>query len=413
MTLLWSPHVFIGFFYLYDGSQVFIPYSKYLFFFCTLLSAILLLGRITRQHVAALPLPRAISILALMMITGVILSFDSIKDVQLLVVWALVTFSSTIGVMWAYRSKISRRFFMFCIAVAPFIVPVVLGLLLELLSLLEVPSSFTYPKHIPWDGHIDKGYPQRWQTMRSSPNGFGFDAAICMLGGLSLIYSQRRSYQLFGLLLLLAGGVAIFFSGTRAAMLMVVVGYSVLAVAYHSYKILFQAILVLGLGALAVLWVVGIDPIIGYLRLSGSVVELSSGRFHGFLEMSKMVYESPFSGLGFGAADREHPVIPSNLFYVSLATEIGLVGAAGAIGMLALPLVRLFKRCPIYFRQVEVTFDLLDRFCLMLLTGTLCWLLFEFDVFRISPTNQVVAFAWMWVLFMSNDCLKHNKNADR
>lgn len=96
-----------------------------------------------------------------------------------------------------------------------------------------------------------------------------------------------------------------------------------------------------------------LDTVISFLRMEGDLETVSSIRWIGIVGMWELFVASPFQGLGFGSADNRFPVNPSNVFYFGL------------------------------------------------LAGFVPYLIFEFDVLRVSVNYQLFFFCWGVIVFCS------------
>ena len=153
-----------------------------------------------------------------------------------------------------------------------------------------------------------------------------------------------------------------------------------------------------------------LETVISFQRLGGNLGEISSGRWIGIFGMWELFVASPFQGLGFGAADNQFPVNPSNIFYFGLLAEIGLFGFLGALIILACPaqyvVSYLFK--PILSQDAPFLF----MFLASVLAGSVPYLMFEFDVLCVSVNNQLFFFCWGEIVFYSTkaDANSSHKN---
>jgi hypothetical protein len=277
--------------------------------------------------------------------------------------------------------------------VLPFSVPVFGSVLLELLGPQDIGVLISNIKHM---NHS----PPRWRFMNMSANGFGFDAALVSLFfTLSIFYSKTTIWKLiFGVLLVLSL-YALLMSGTRAAFIFYL--SAILAFAILKYGV--RALLFLFFGILSVFALIlisdNLETLTSFLRLEGGLDKVTSKRWIGIVGMWELFVASPFQGLGFGSADNQFPVRPSNIFYFGLLAEIGLFGFLGALIILAYPakyvVLCLFK--PILSHDAPFLF----MFSASVFAGFVPYLMCEFDVLRVSVNNQLFFFCWAVVMFYS------------
>jgi len=142
-----------------------------------------------------------------------------------------------------------------------------------------------------------------------------------------------------------------------------------------------------------------LETVTSFLRLEGNLDEVSSRRWIGIVGMWELFVASPFQGLGFGSADNQFPVSPSNIFYFGLLAEIGLFGFLGALIILAYPakyvVSYLFK--PVFPHDAPFLF----MFSASVLAGFVPYLMFEFDVLRVSVNHQLFLFCWGVIVLYS------------
>ena len=160
-----------------------------------------------------------------------------------------------------------------------------------------------------------------------------------MSGLFGAILSRSPAGKIAFLLVMLAGLLCVYFSGTRAAMLFVLGASALMIITNIPARLIKLAVpFVVGFLIVAAL-LVGIDSILSYLRISEDIQLTTSNRLQGLIGLVDLVVGSPFAGVGFGAADGSMMVRPSNMFYPGMAAEIGLIGAAGVFGAMLYPMV--------------------------------------------------------------------------
>ena len=399
------PQFLLDYNYQHFGTGYFFPNSKYVFFFTTLVAAIVLAAKIDWEKVVReFPLwPFAAC--STLLLTGVLFSSKGMDDLKTFLVWVLVSLSAMVTAIWCFQQKKWSTLLILLLIALPFSLTVVASLLAELNSYLQVLPNFQNPKH--------EGYtPERWYMLHTSANGFGLDAALLMILSLSsLVLSKVAIWRACFIFFFTLSLIGLFFSGTRAA-----IGMAIVAVALCFFAIpknsLGRAFLlaVIVLPVMSSLWM-GLDGMNSYFRVGTDLNTLSSGRYQAYLDIFALAKSSPFVGLGFGAADNSFPVIPSNLFFPSIVAEIGVVGALGAFGICLLPVIQVFFNVmKSGNRRSFFCDDELSLFCLTYLGGSVVWLSAEFDIFRVSASNQLFLFALVFLLLKAREPIDESAN---
>ncbi len=189
--------------------------------------------------------------------------------------------------------------------------------------------------------------------------------------------------------------VVLYFTQTRAAILLMVVGFVFLQLFYLTKK---QLLIIIAIGLLvlsAFFEFLDIADFKDYFRIKRSILATTSGRSDAIAAALLAFGESPIIGLGFGSADKSMPFAPTNLFYFLMPVEIGLLGALGVLGILTscfstLIWQALSKDAWKYFNQTN---PLATLSCVSYL-AILAYSVAEFVIFRISATNQLFFFFW-------------------
>jgi hypothetical protein len=275
----------------------------------------------------------------------------------------------------------------------PFSVPVFGSVLLELLGPQEIGVLVSNIKHMNYS-------PPRWHFMNMSANGFGFDAAlVSVFFTLGIFHTKNTILKLILGALLALSLCALLMSGTRAAFvfyLSVFLAFSILRYGVRALLFLFFGVVLV---SALILISNSLETVTSFLRFDGDLGRSSSGRWIGIVGMWELFVASPFQGFGFGSADNRFPVYPSNIFYFGLLAEIGLFGFLGALIILAYPakyvVLYLFK--PIFPHDAPFLF----MFSVSVLAGFVPYLMFEFDVLRVSVNHQLFFFCWGVIMFYS------------
>lgn len=388
--LFWAPH--IGLDYIFDsegGEKLQLPNGQYVFFFSSLLACIGLL-RIAKFGDLRLVLAcKTIWVGVVLLLLGIFLSSTGVWGWRLTAIVALCSMMSLIAANSVVQSGIKIQLLASILLMIPFAVPVFGAVFLEIFGPLDVGFELANVTHIPGS---------RWRFLNMSANGFGFDAAfVCSFLVISTFFTKNIFIRLVLILASLVSFYALLQSGTRAAFVFLFVSLLAFAVFQYALRGLLFVICAV-LSAIVLVFVTdNVETIKGFLRIKDTLVHTSSGRWIGILGMWRLFLLSPFVGTGFGSVDNQFVIVPSNIFYFGLLAEIGIFGFLGALVILTYP-IRLAigpktKAC----RSVKC--NLLVALSFSSCAGFLPYLMFEFDVFRVSVNNQLYFFFWGILFF--------------
>jgi hypothetical protein len=390
------PHIGLDYVFEASNGQKFqLPYGQYFMFSSSLLASFYLF-RSTRfdSFLNLFSNKTLLAGMALIML-GIGLASTSIWGWRLLAIVGMLAVFVIIAANFVINADARTQTIALLLLVVPFSVPVFGSVLLELLVLQDIDVLISNMKHMEYS-------PPRWRFMNMSANGFGFDAALVSLFfTLSIFYSKTTIWKLiFGALLVLSL-YALLMSGTRAAFIFYLAAF--LAFAILRYGVRALLFLFFGIVFVSALILISdsLETVTSFLRLEGDLETVSSLRWIGIVFMWELFVASPFQGLGFGSVDNQFPVSPNNIFYFGLLAEIGLVGFLGAFIFLAYPakyvVLYLFK--PILSRDAPFLF----MFSASVLAGFVPYLMFEFDVLRVSVNHLLFFFCWGVIMFYSKE----------
>jgi hypothetical protein len=330
--------------------------------------------------------------MALVML-GIGLASTSIWGWRLLVIVGMLAVFVIIGANFVINADARTQNLALLLLVLPFSVPVFGSVFLELLGPLNIGVLISNIKHMDY-------LPPRWRFMNMSANGFGFDAAlVSVFFTLNIFHTKKTILKLILGALLALSLCALLMSGTRAAFVFYLAAF--LAFAILRYGVRALLFLFFGIIFVSALILISdrLETVTSFLRLEGNLDKISSRRWIGIVGMWELFVASPFQGLGFGSADNQFPVNPSNIFYFGLPAEIGLFGFLGALIILAYPakyvVLYLFK--PVFPHDAPFLF----MFSVSVLAGFVPYLMFEFDVLRVSVNHQLFFFCWGVIVFYS------------
>ena len=146
-----------------------------------------------------------------------------------------------------------------------------------------------------------------------------------------------------------------------------------------------------------VLFLLPFHELTDFLRLQGSLEKITSQRSAGLYEMIEYSRNSLLSGTGFGSADNNFPIKPSNILYAGLLVEVGLFGLLGFIGFLSVNLQIFWSYFGGHGSLKKPSSHVLGTFSIMVFAAFIPYLFFEFDVLRVSAGNQLFMFVWSFI----------------
>jgi hypothetical protein len=388
------PHIGLDYVFEVPNGQKFqLPYGQYFMFSSSLLASFYLFRSTRFDSVLNLFSNKTLLAGMALIMLGIGLASTSVWGWRLLAIVGMLAVFVIIAANFVMNADARTQTLALLLLVLPFSVPVFGSVLLEFLGPVDIGVLISNIKHMSYS-------PQRWHFMNMSANGFGFDAALVSLFfSLSIFHTKNTIWKLILVALLALSLYALLKSGTRAAFVFyfaaflafAILRYGVRALLFLFFGILFVSALILISDSL--------DTVISFLRLEGNLDKISSTRWIGIVGMWELFVASPFQGLGFGSADNQFPVRPSNIFYFGLLAEIGLAGFLGALIILAYPakyvVSYLFK--PVFPQDAPFLF----MFSASVLAGFVPYLMVEFDVLRVSVNHQLFFFCWGVVMFYS------------
>lgn len=394
-----APNLFLDYVYRPFGQTFHIPFGQYICFLILCFGVVVI--QVTDRFAARMLLSRnhdlfLIFLLGLLFFQVVISAVD-FGSVRTFLIWLTMSFSACCAGYIFKISKNDHKPSLIIVLLLPFLLPLILSAPDLLAFLKSTLLDFESNNDIFWSSH-------RLYTLHSSPNGFGYDACLAtiVLAWLALCSQSKFATRILICFLCLAI-TCLVVSGTRAALFSCVVGIFTLFFLYSNSKRHLIWLAALGISicvSFAYLLLVNLpfsDVLGDYLRVNGDLDNISSGRWSAMLEMIEIIVKSPIFGVGFGSADLDFPVSPSNLFYFSLAVEIGLLGAVSATLILLYP-IWLTWCCRHTLTKTHQMDANVIKLCIAWIFTNLAWLLFEFDAFRISANNQNLVFFWSLLL---------------
>ena len=140
--------------------------------------------------------------------------------------------------------------------------------------------------------------------------------------------------RLVAILLLCTSVYVLIMSGTRSAFVFYIAASLTFLILRYGPKVMLFLIAGVVCGTVFVYLIDGVETLRDFLRLEGNLNQISSKDGLVLLACGSFFVASPFAGLGFGSADQNFPVKPSNIFYLAILAEIGLFGFLGALMIL-------------------------------------------------------------------------------
>ena len=366
-------------------GQFTVPFGQYIFFGTTLLSACILFFKSAHSGLRRISLDKKLWFFLTLFLAGFAISSPSVWGVRLLSIIALASLSVVIIGCFIHEDQKKWIPFVTIFLLAPFAIPVYLSFFLEFFGPFEFGIVVQNMKHMHYSS-------PRWYFLFSSANGFGFSAAFVTVAlYLAFFMSSKVSLKIIYGLLGLVGFYVLISSGTRAAYIFAAGTLFVFHLLHSGVRSFIWMLAALILISLVFAFTVGLENITKILRLDGSNIHIiSSGRWQGITGMWEILLKSPISGMGFGAADNDFPIYPSNIFYIALPVEIGIFGFIGALGGLGLPIFYVLKQI-VAQRRIAV---LKAKSYLCVLAGFVPYLMFEFNILRVSGVNQLFFLCW-------------------
>ena len=376
-----------------NGHTYQIPFGQYIFFFGSTVSTLIILLSKQRSYLCNIFRDKYILLSIFLVVTGLMFSEMSFWNWRLtLLVFSISSFA-VVGAFCVMEMQHHKQNLALFFLVLPFAFPTLFSVFLEFFGPLDIGAVITNTKHLNFSH-------QRWMFLSSSANGFGFNASVSLVVFIcmSQLYINRWA-KFFCVLAAVISAYALFKSGTRACYLLSL--FAIFNFIYWRFgsKFFINIVFVSSLVGV-VITLVNVDLLVSLLRIDASLDKFSSHRSVALLQMWELFVENPLRGLGFGAADKNFPVNPSNMFYFSLPLEIGLLGSIGVFLICWKPVLVFFKR-NIVFRKIkssDLTFNGIEVVALSLLVGFLPYLFFEFNILRVSAANQLFFFCWGVVL---------------
>ena len=398
VAIFWTPHFLLDYVYRIGLNNVTAYGAQYLFFFLNLVGTLFLINLIDTRRFKVFFDDKWLRISLLLFIVGVVVSTQSMWNTRLFLIWVTITVGPVVAAIYVFSQPASKQLQSILILVAPILFPILFGLAIEIVGLAN--QGFAW---------LDRDGNGRWQYLHSSANGYGFDAAIVGLISACFIKFYHWKTIIPAVTGLVLGTIVLYFTQTRAAMLLMFVGFAVLYLLFLSKQ---QRLIVSAATLLVVpLFFVFFDiaDLKVYFRIEDSMGLTTSGRSSAMVAALSVFGESPIIGSGFGSADKSMPFNPTNLFYFLIPVEIGLLGALGVLGTLTSclsPLIRqaLTKNAWEHLNQA----NLLASLSLVAYFAILASMVAEFSIFRISATNQIFFFFWsVNFLFFREGWLEH------
>ena len=390
--MFWAPH--IGLDYVYEfkhGRQIQLPHGQYFFFFLIVLAGIYFICSQRTYNLLTIFNSRTLCAGSALLLLGVSLSTFNIWGWRLLAIIGTISVLSVMASNFVLQSRPITQTLALLLLIVPFSVPVFGSVFLEFFGPIDVGFLLANTKHMHYS-------PPRWHFLNTSANGFGFDAAlVSVFLTIGIFYAKRIIIRLVAILLLCTSVYALIMSGTRSAFVFYIAASLTFLILRYGPKVMLFLIAGVVCGTVFVYLIDGVEILKGFLRLEGNLNQISSKRWVGIVGMWELFVASPFAGLGFGSADKNFPVKPSNIFYLAMLAEIGLFGFLGALMVLAYPA----KHVILCLFKPDVLND--APFLIMLstpvLAGFVPYLMFEFDVLRVSVNNQLFFFCWGVLVF--------------
>lgn len=389
IMLFWVPH--IGLDYVFDaesGRKLQLPNGQYVFFFSSLLASVYLLRSTRFDDLRVIFSYKTLWAGMALLLLGVTLSSTGVWGWRLAAIVGLCSVMSIIAANFVMSSSTKTQALAAFLVMVPFFIPVLGSVFLEFFGPIDVGVELVNLTHAG----------SRWRFLNMSANGFGFDAAfVSLFLAIGVSFAKHVTIRLILIVLLFFSLYALVLSGTRAAYIFFLVALTIFAVIKYGRRAM---LVVVGAILFTILFVFisdSVETVKAFLRLEGTLERISSNRWVGIVGMWDLFNASPLMGLGFGAADDQFPIYPSNIFYMGLLAEVGIFGFLGVLFILAYP-IKYFVVLP-FKLIIPRDAPLLVMCSAAVLAGFVPYLMFEFDVLRVSVNNQLFFFCWGVLMF--------------
>ena len=398
LYILISPHFFLDYHFETESLSQFLgAYGQYIYFFSSFMAATVLFNKNRLQFYLKFLRIRFFLFCILLLILGVGISSTSVWNVRLSLLVLYQIFLSFLCAEYILKQKSFDKKKLFTVSFFPVFFPVCFSLWLELFGPIEIYRIiFDNIKH-------SDDFNYRWKFLHSSANGFAFDAALALLVSFSMFLSYRTSVLgLMWLCLTFIATYVLYKTETRAAMIFTFFGviFSIYF-NYHHYrkKIIFGFVI-----TFLTVFLVGfkVFELSDFFRIHGTWNQISTGRLDATINAFRIFIENPIIGVGFGEADRNFPVHPSNIFYASLALELGIFGFVGGLCFIGFPVFSYLKKHSAHrFEQsLYLHFPTIQIISLLICLSWFLYLFFEFNILRVSAYNCIFFFCWS-ILFLT------------
>ena len=392
LAAICAPHLFLDFHYFLNGKALKTTNFQYYFFIINLVSISLLLNGEMLRSFSCIFRNKILISGCFLFLLGIFISDFSFSEGRLLLIWICCSLPVVYLGFYTYQQKIGVENAWFVLFIFPIIFPVIYAVFFEIFGPIDVGYILQNMK--------DETYSfPRWHSFHASANGFGLDAALGLTASIfGFIYSKSKVSSVIYSLIAVGCLVCLIMSGTRSAFLMALFVLIFVVLNFNSVLRLIYVLTAFMLLILAVSVFLNID-VVNFLRLEGKVDVITSDRAGAIATSLKLLLSDPFIGYGFGEAGKTIPVKPSNLFYFILPLEIGIFGLIGAIVLMLEPIITRFQQVDQKFSKVLTGRPSpMHGFTFSCLLGLPIWLVFEFDIFRISATNQIYMLCFGYAL---------------
>ena len=385
LTLIaWSPH--IGLDYVYtesNGASHSLMGGQFYFFIATILAGMILFLKGDRLRLILLLRDKVLTISLALIFLGSMLSNATLWNWRLLIILLVISSCCVFVANIIYDFDNKSQKLAIILFTTPFAFPVLASLILHFFGPLDLGVIFENSTH--------KNYsPERWHFLNSSANGFGLDAAITCVTTYYFLRKQALPiYILIMSLLFIASVWVLVQSGTRAAYVFLIATVAMYEFLISNNRLLKIKIVSVLISIIGFVFVYGLDNLLMRLRIKGNLTTISSGRYTGMVDLWELFLQSPFIGSGFGAADYGLAVNPSNLFYFGILAEIGIFGAVGVVLLMFYPLFLQFSRRIQGLQSLDINNNQFYLWGTCIHAGFVPYLIFEFNVFRVSSANQL------------------------